>query len=67
MVGESQHATLGAMKSVNLPIRFNQAAREQVCAPPLLGQHTRDILRQAHYSPDEIDALLAGRVVATHD
>lgn len=67
VVGESQHATLGAMKSVNLPIRFNQAPREQVCAPPLLGQHTRDILRQAHYSHDEIDALLADRVVATHE
>lgn len=65
VVGESNHPTLGAMKSVNLPITFNHAQRGQESAPPLLGQHTRQVLRSARYSDSEIDALLASRIVAT--
>ncbi|GAB2463802.1 CoA transferase [Comamonas humi] len=65
VVGESVHPTLGTMPSVNLPITFNHAPRGQASAPPLLGQHTRQVLRSARYSDTEIDALLASHVVAT--
>ena len=63
VVGETEHPTLGSMQSVNLPIRFNQAERSQASAPPLLGEHTRKILRDARYSEAEIAALLLSRVV----
>lgn len=65
VVSETDHPTLGAMKSVNLPIRFNQAPRGQASAPPLLGEHTRQILRDAHYSEAEIASLLSSQVVDT--
>ena len=32
---------------------------------PRLGQHTREILAEAGYASDDIDALLAQRVVMT--
>lgn len=65
VVGESTHHTLGSMKSVNLPITFNREQRSQASAPPLLGQHTRQILRDARFTDAEIDALLTQRIVAT--
>ncbi|MBB1652815.1 MULTISPECIES: CaiB/BaiF CoA-transferase family protein [Delftia] len=65
VIGESVHPTLGPLPSVNLPITFNHAPRGPAAAPPLLGQHTRQILRGARYGDTEIDALLANRIVAT--
>ena len=51
------------MPSVNLPISFDQQPRAQRSAPPLLGQHTKDILRDAGYSEAQIAEFLQQRVV----
>ena len=42
---------------VSSPMRFEQAALQNCAAPPLLGQHTSDILQELGYSPDEVAAL----------
>lgn len=65
VVGETTHAVLGAMRSVNMPITFNHAPRAQTCAPPLLGQHTVDVLNDAGYSDAEIQAFAAQNIVAS--
>lgn len=67
VVGESAHASLGCMPSVNLPISFNHVPRAQRCAPPLLGQHTADILRDAGYSEADLQQLLDQHIVAQAD
>jgi len=64
VVSQTQHATLGALKSVNLPITFNQDSREQFSAPPLLGQHTTEVLREAGFTNDQITALLSRQVIS---
>lgn len=64
VVGESQHPVLGAMKSVNLPISFNREPRGQASAPPLLGQHTRQVLVDAGYSQAEVQALFSSHAIA---
>ena len=63
VVGYAPHASLGNMPSVNLPISFDQQPRAQRSAPPLLGQHTKDILRDAGYSEAQIAEFLQQRVV----
>ena len=56
---QTQHPVLGALRNVGLPVRFDGVPREAQRPPPMLGQHTQDILQEAGCSPDEITALRA--------
>jgi crotonobetainyl-CoA:carnitine CoA-transferase CaiB-like acyl-CoA transferase len=68
MVSEVQHPTAGTVKHIGLPLKASpQDPPREPTAPPLLGQHTAEILHRLGYSSEEIDRLRAGRVVATPD
>jgi crotonobetainyl-CoA:carnitine CoA-transferase CaiB-like acyl-CoA transferase len=54
-----EHPAIGALPQVPSP--FGVASKP----PPLLGQHTREVLAEAEYSDGEIEALEAAGVVAT--
>lgn len=45
MVKEIEHPTCGPMKLVNTPVKFSQSEPSIRMPPPLLGQHTDEILR----------------------
>ncbi len=45
------------VESVDAPVSFDGAQRHQVPGPPRAGQHTREVLAELGYSPDDIDAL----------
>jgi crotonobetainyl-CoA:carnitine CoA-transferase CaiB-like acyl-CoA transferase len=53
------------MKSIAHPIVFNGAERAVATAPPLHGQHTRQVLERAGYSADAIAQLVASGVVSS--
>ena len=57
------HPSAGTVPSVKNPINFKDAALRYEHAPPLLGQHSDDILRELGLSDAEIAALRAGGVV----
>jgi crotonobetainyl-CoA:carnitine CoA-transferase CaiB-like acyl-CoA transferase len=58
MVVEAEHAAIGPVKVVGRPIKFPGAEQRPVSAPPTLGQHTAEVLRERlGYSEAEIDAL----------
>jgi crotonobetainyl-CoA:carnitine CoA-transferase CaiB-like acyl-CoA transferase len=57
MVAEVQHPTAGPMRVVGCPIRLTRTPASVRTAPPLLGQHTDDILAGLGLSGSEIAEL----------
>jgi crotonobetainyl-CoA:carnitine CoA-transferase CaiB-like acyl-CoA transferase len=57
-----QHPTAGRLDLIGSPIRIDGMRPPE--APPLLGQHTAEVLAEVGISNDEIDALKARGAVA---
>ena len=59
-VVEHAHPLLGPVHTVRSPIGLDGAYPTAVAAPPLLGQHTAEVLGELGYDDDARAALLAG-------
>lgn len=65
MVKEIEHPTCGQMKLVNTPVKYSYSEPSIRMPPPLLGQHTDEILRDIlRMDVSEIEGLKAEGVVA---
>jgi crotonobetainyl-CoA:carnitine CoA-transferase CaiB-like acyl-CoA transferase len=64
MVVETDHQVLGRIPIVNRPIKFPGSRQPVPAAPPVLGQHTDEILRDLGFTPEQIEKLRASKVVA---
>jgi formyl-CoA transferase len=58
------HPTAGAIKVVGPPYRLSETPPSVRLPPPLLGQHTDEVLRELAYDDAAIGALREARVVA---
>jgi crotonobetainyl-CoA:carnitine CoA-transferase CaiB-like acyl-CoA transferase len=58
LVRQLEHPLAGEVATVSNPVRFSRTPVQYRFPPPLLGQHTAEILAsELHYSPEEITAL----------
>ncbi len=67
LVVEVDHVALGPIPQLAPPIRFSQSSAGVRAAPPVLGQHTREVLEEAGYTRHEIDGFLEREVAAVYE
>jgi crotonobetainyl-CoA:carnitine CoA-transferase CaiB-like acyl-CoA transferase len=61
MIAHAEHPTLGTLKLLGQAVNITGSEKDWLRhAPPLLGEHTREVLAEAGYDADRIDALIAG-------
>ncbi|MFQ5838553.1 MAG: CaiB/BaiF CoA transferase family protein [Thermoplasmata archaeon] len=63
MVKEVRHSSLGQIKQLGFPFKFPTWDFDIRFAPPLKGEHTREVLKEIGYGEDRIEKLRESRVV----
>jgi formyl-CoA transferase len=63
MLVKMPHPTAGEVKLVGSPIKMSGTPVSYEMAPPLLGQHTEEILKELGYSVSEIKTFQDGHIV----
>ena len=63
IVQRYEHPAYGALNTVAQPLKFDGERNGVGRPPPLLGQHTREILLDAGYSPADLEELIAAQVI----
>jgi crotonobetainyl-CoA:carnitine CoA-transferase CaiB-like acyl-CoA transferase len=63
MVLTTEHPTAGTLRMPGSPLKLSRHSTSVRRPPPLLGEHTDDVLRELGYSPDDIGALHRDGVV----
>jgi crotonobetainyl-CoA:carnitine CoA-transferase CaiB-like acyl-CoA transferase len=59
MIVEMSHPTLGRLQSLGSPLKMSETPPVVSRRAPLLGEHTREVLREAGYTDEEITAIAA--------
>ncbi len=63
MLTEIPHPTLGKIKQAGIPVKFSQTKGSIDRHPPLLGEHTHNVLSDLGYSEDDIAGLKEEQVI----
>ncbi len=57
MVVEMRHPEAGTIRTVGIPIKMSGTPGALRQAPPMLGEHTRSVLKELGFSPEEVESL----------
>jgi crotonobetainyl-CoA:carnitine CoA-transferase CaiB-like acyl-CoA transferase len=63
MIVETRHARLGALKVTGVPVKLRGTPGSVRLAPPVHGQHTRELLSELGYDEATVERLVAGKIV----
>lgn len=63
MVVEKEHPTAGKIRLLGNPVKLSHTPIEVSLPPPLLGQHTIEILKELGYNDQEIEAFKSKGIV----
>lgn len=63
MIISLPHPTRGEIKMLGIPVKLKKTPGKARLAPPLLGQHTKEILSEIGYTPEEISELESKKVI----
>jgi len=63
MMVELTHPKAGKIKVTGVPVKLSEAPGKITAPPPLLGQHNKEVLKDLGYSAEEIEKLIADKVV----
>jgi crotonobetainyl-CoA:carnitine CoA-transferase CaiB-like acyl-CoA transferase len=66
-ITELDHPTLGSIPVIEHPLKFGNTESGFELAPPLLGEHNRDVFRELGYSEQELDEWEAAGVFGERD
>ncbi len=67
MVTEAEHSRLGPVETLGLPVKFSRTPGGVRRGAPLLGEQTREVLKEHGYSEAEITMLAReGAIIAPH-
>jgi len=67
MVVDVEHARLGTVKTLGLPVKFSKTPGEVATGAPLYGQHTREILGEYGFSDEDVEGFIASGAVIAAD
>ena len=57
MIVQLEHPALGMARSIGNPIKFSETPVSYRLPPPMLGEHTSEVLRELGYSEEEVRAM----------
>lgn len=63
LIIETDHPVLGTIKNVGYPVKFNHEPRQAARHAPLLGEHTKEVLKEIGLSKERINALFDKGVI----